>query len=291
MRGPRRPRTALPVPLLLPRWLALLLSRRHRRSASVSRPAFLNQGDAPFTPQAYPQLSPTACAVLNTPLKDCDPETLELVLSAFAQHISEVMSPEAGITDREATLPSLWQRLSTALADIKADTSLPAPPDAAPATPTDAVPEAPALSPDPPVQAPPTEPTRLWTNDAPRVSPVPLSGPPASDQPADAMITAAAPETTPGITAPSAPVVQEVGHCPTLADRSSTTYNLLRAGAADPSAAADRFSLQACEAGNACRRHGDFITPLVLARPEGSRAESGACRGNERGHRTGVPPP
>jgi hypothetical protein len=164
------------------------------------------QGDAPFTPEAFPQLSHKACAVLNTPLKDCDPESLERVLSAFAQHISELMSPESGITDPAATLPNLWQRIGTALADTKADTAWPATSDAAPASPTDAVPDAPVVSPDPPVQVPATEPTRLWTNVAPRVSPALLSGPPASDQPADAMIIAGTPQTTPGITAPSAPV-------------------------------------------------------------------------------------
>jgi len=207
VRVPRRPRAALPAPLLLPRWLAPLLTACHRCSASVSRPAFLNQGDAPFTPQAYPQLSPKACAVLNTPLKECDPKTLELLLSAFAQHISDLTSPEAGMTDPQATLPNLWQRLSTALGDTKADTSLPATPDAAPATATDAVLEVPVLSPHPPAHSPPTGPTNSSAKDEPRPSPVPLSVPPASDHPADATITAAAPQTTPDIAAPSAPVV------------------------------------------------------------------------------------
>jgi hypothetical protein len=199
VRVPRRPRTALPVPSLLPRLLARLLARHHHRPAAASRPASLNQGDAPFTPEAFPQLSPKACAVLNTPLKDCDPESLERVLSAFAQHISEVMSPESGTTDPAATLPNLWHRSSTALADTKADASLSTTPEAVPATPTDAVPAAPVGSPHPPAQVPPTAPTTLWTNDAPRLSPLPLSGPPASEQPA-------APQTTPDIAAPSAPV-------------------------------------------------------------------------------------
>ncbi len=206
-RVPRRPSAALPAPLLLPRWLACLLTRHHRQFASVSHPARLNQGDAPFTPEAFPQLSPKACAVLNTPLKECDPKTLELLFSALAQHISDLMSPESRMTDLEATLPNLWQRLSTALGDTKADTSLPATPDAAPVTATDAVPEAPVLSPHRPARSPPTGPTNSWEKDAPRVSPVPLSGPSASDHPADATITAAAPQTTPDIAAPSAPVV------------------------------------------------------------------------------------
>jgi hypothetical protein len=204
---PRRPRTALPGSSLLPPWLAPLLTRRHRGSASISRPAFLNQGAAPFTPEACPQLSPKACAILNTPLRDCDPKTLELLFSAFAQHLSDLMSPEADITDLASTLPNLWHRLSTALGDLKADTSLPATPDAAPATPTDVVPEAPVLSPHPPAHSPPTGPTSSSAKAAPPTPPATPSGSPASDHPADATITAAAPQTPPDIAAPSAPVV------------------------------------------------------------------------------------
>jgi hypothetical protein len=206
VRVPRRPPAPLPTPSLLPRWLAPLLAR-HRRSPSLGRPAFLNHGDAPFTPEAYPQLSPKACAVLNTPLNKCDPKTLELLFSAFAQHISDLMSPEAGITDLAATLPNLWQRLSTALADTHADTSLPTTRDSAPATPTHAVPETPVLSPPPPAHSPPTAPINSSAKATPPMPQATLSGPPASDHPADATITAAAPQTTPDIAAPSAPVV------------------------------------------------------------------------------------
>jgi len=206
MRVPPRPPTAVPAPLLLPRWFARLLTRRHSQFASASRPPSLNHGDAPFTPEACPQLTPKACAVLNTPLQDCDPQTLDLVVSTFAQYISDLTSPESGITDRAATLPNLWQRLSTALGDTKADTSLPTTPDAAPATATDAVPQVPVLSPHPPAQ--PTAPTNSSAKDAPRLSPVPPSGPPASDHPADATITAA--QTTPDIAAPSTPAVHEI---------------------------------------------------------------------------------
>ena len=194
---PRRPRTALPVPSLLPRWLAPLLTRR-RQSRSASRPAFLNQGDAPFTPEAFPQLSPKACSVLNTPLEECDPKTLELLFSVLAQHISDLMSPEARMT--EATPPNLWDRLNTALGDTKAHMSLPVTPDAAPATATDAVPQVPVLSPHPSAHSPPMGPTSSSVKDAPRLSPVPPS-------PADATITAPAPQATPDIAVPSAPVV------------------------------------------------------------------------------------
>ena len=176
-RVPRGLRTALPAALLLPRWLAAPLLARHRR------PASLNQGDTLFTPEAFPQLSPKACAVLNTPLKDCDPRTLELLVSTFTQYINQVMSPEAGITDPAAILPNLWQRLNAALADTKADTSLPATPQAVPAVPADAAPDARVAS-----THPPAVPTRPSAKDAPHLSPLPQSGPPASDLPADAAI-------------------------------------------------------------------------------------------------------
>jgi transposase len=180
----RHPEASVPSRVLLPhrpRLLARLLTRRQRSSASVSRPTILSQGDTPFTPEAFPQLSPKACAVLNTPLKDCDPKTLELVLSAFTRHITEIMSPEAGITDRKASLPNLWHRISTALADTNADTSLPATPQAVPAVPADAAPDAPVASPHPP-----SAPTGPSAKDAPRLSPLPQSG-----SPADAAISAA----------------------------------------------------------------------------------------------------
>ena len=197
---PQWSHAALPAPLPLPPWLAPLLARRHRRSASVSRPAFLKQGDVHFTPETFPQLTPKACAVLNTPLKDCDPKTLELVVSTFTQYITQVMAPEAGISDRAAMLPNLWHRLSTALDDAKADTSLPATPGAVPAAAGGAAPDAPVVSPHAPVQAPPTEP-RPSAKDALLLSPLPLS-----DSPDNAVITSAAPQTTPDPAAPSAPV-------------------------------------------------------------------------------------
>jgi len=192
---------AAPLP---PPWLAhLLAARRQRCPAATSRPTCLNRGDIHFTPQAFPQLNAKACAVLNTPLKDCDPKTLKLLVSAFTQHINQVMSPEAGIADRAAAFPNLLHRLNAALAHTNADASLSITPQAAAATPTDAMPDAPIASPQPP----PTAPTTQWTNHAPRLSLLPLSGPPASDPPADPAITVTASQTTPDIAAPSAPAV------------------------------------------------------------------------------------
>jgi len=196
---PHPPRAALPAPLLLPPWLPPLLARRRRR------PACLNQADTPFTPETHPQLSPKACAVLNTPVKDCDPKTLELLVSTFTQYINQVMSPETGSMDPQAVLPNLWHRLSTTLADTDLDVSLPAAPQPVPATLADEVPDAPVASPHPP--APLTGPTMPSAKDASRLSPLPLPGLPASDPLAEAITTtAAAPKTPPDFAARSAPV-------------------------------------------------------------------------------------
>ena len=191
---------ATPLP---PHLLAHLLARRHH-PAGTSRPTCRNRHDIRFTPQAFPQLSPEACAVLNTPLKDCDPNTLKLLVSAFTQHINQVMSPQAGITDPAAAFSNLWHRLNAALADANPDTSAPATPQAVSATPTDVVSDAPVASPHPP--APPTGP-RPPAKDASPLSPLPMSRPPASHPPADPAITAAESQTTPDIAAPTAPVV------------------------------------------------------------------------------------
>jgi hypothetical protein len=197
VRVPRRPRPALPAPLVPPPVLAhLLAARRHHRPVATSRPACLNQGDKPFTPEARPQLSPQASAVLNTPLKDRDPKTLELVFSTFSSPINRLMSPEAGMTDPAAKLPNLWHRLNAAPGDTEAETCLSTTPQPVPATPADEVPDAPVA---PPQKALTTGPTTPSAKDAPRLSPLPLSGRPASDPPPDAAICAPAPRTTPHI--------------------------------------------------------------------------------------------
>jgi len=292
----RRPPAGLPAPLLSPPLLAhLLAARRHRRPEAASRPAFL-QADKPFTPEAFPQLGAKACAVLNTPLKDCDPRTLELVVSTFASHINQLMSPEAGITDLEAAFPNLWHRLNAALADTSAETSPPPTPE--PAAPADAVRDAPVASPHPPA---PTGPTELSAKDPPRLSPLPLSDPRS-----DAATIAAAPPTTPAVTAPSAPV----GHAsPPLSDPGrSFRYDT-------QSFARSRRRHFRCPGhhGRPPHRHNPPCAghlPQVSARqsrrknvilyvchtastgpPSRGRAPNPAhVQGNERDHRTGVPP-
>jgi hypothetical protein len=193
---PHQPPDASPSPRH--DWLPSLLARQiRRRRAPAGAPAFLDDSDTPFTPESCPQLSAKACAILNTPLGDCDPETLELLFSALAEHIAGLMSPESGATDAEATLPSLWDRLNAMLADAGAEPPPEAAPDAAPATPAEAEQNEAPAAPDPTAQTSPPAPAKRPAKAAPFVAP-PLPDPPAADPPPDAAITAlAAGETAP----------------------------------------------------------------------------------------------
>ena len=172
------------------------------------------------------------------------------------------------MTDLQAAFPNLWYRLNAALADTSADACLSTTPPAVPATPADAVPDAPVVPPHSPVQAPPTGPTRPSAKHTPRVAPPPLSGPPPSDQPPAPTIITATPETPLSGT--------QAGHYPTRADRSDTVHNLLRAATDASCAVAARFSLEAFATRcNARRRRPDSVTPPIPARPERPRAEPG----------------
>ena len=111
------------------RWL-----NRWRRPASsspapcTSHPA-PEDPDAPFTPQAYPGLSPGFCALLNTPLEECDSATISLLLDASARTIARVMPPQPGMPDAAA----LFATLSARLAGVFDDAGLDMPPIVPPA--------------------------------------------------------------------------------------------------------------------------------------------------------------
>ena len=112
------------------------------------RPAFPD-GDAPFTPQAYPGLTPEVCEFLNTPTKDCDPALVCLLLGALARHIAESLPPELGL-DAEALFSTLWSRLADPLGEPAPDATAAEQADDAPVGPADAVPDAPPLPPEAP---------------------------------------------------------------------------------------------------------------------------------------------
>jgi len=153
---PRRKRAAAPVPPprpARPGWLARWFGPNRPRHASPARPPFHNGDDTPFTPEAYPGLSPEACAIFNTPVEKCDPDILRLVLAALALHIANSMPPELGMTDAKAMFSTLWGHLGIVPGEAMPDARPAEEPAPAPAAPKDAGPDAPLL------QAQRTEPT------------------------------------------------------------------------------------------------------------------------------------
>lgn len=82
------------------------------RPAWLGRRSFPAGQDAPFTPQAYPGLSPEFCALLNTPGEDCDPELLRLLLAAVAHVIADALPPDSGIADAGSLFSTLWGRFA-----------------------------------------------------------------------------------------------------------------------------------------------------------------------------------
>ena len=141
-RVPPRPRAAAAVaPPRRPGWLARWFGPRRRQQAAPDRAPPPDRDDAPFTPQAYPGLSPKACALFNTPVEDCDPAILRLLLAVLARHIADRMGPVLG-QDAETLFAALCDRLSTVPGDAGPDAS---PADAA--VPARATPAAAALDP------------------------------------------------------------------------------------------------------------------------------------------------
>lgn len=100
-------------------------------------------GDTPFTPEAFPGMSPEACAFFNTPLEECDPAMVEASLAALAQLLAPMVPAEAGMGDADAVLTYLWGRVGGAFPPPATD----APAEPEPAAAIEPTPDAPA-SPD-----------------------------------------------------------------------------------------------------------------------------------------------
>lgn len=125
-----------------PGWLPRLLCRRPSRSSPHANPFFLLDQDQPFTPESFPGLDPEFCALLNTPLEDCDPETLTVLCAAFAETLAHFLPQDSGM-DARALFSAMRGRLGATL-----DDSLPeAPPAAPPPVPAQAFAPAPATAP------------------------------------------------------------------------------------------------------------------------------------------------
>ena len=146
-RVPPRPRAAAAVaPPRRPGWLARWFGPRRRQQAAPDRAPPPDRDDAPFTPQAYPGLSPEACALFNTPVEDCDPAILRVVLAVLARHIADRMGPVLG-QDAETLFAALCDRLSTVPGDAGPDAAPAAAAVPARATPAEAAPDPAATAP------------------------------------------------------------------------------------------------------------------------------------------------
>jgi hypothetical protein len=166
--------------------------------------------DAQFTPEACPGLSPEFCTFLNTPLEDCDPDMLRVLLAALADTLAELMPPEANIADLSPLFATL-RGLAANAPDATGLDPLPAVPPpskaepvpaepaaasdsqalASPAVPPEALPAAPVLSTDtrPDAQSEPSpslpEPQQATPEDdtAPAAIPVSAITPDATSLP------------------------------------------------------------------------------------------------------------
>ncbi|HUB11961.1 MAG TPA: hypothetical protein VMB34_08390 [Acetobacteraceae bacterium] len=83
-----------------------------------------------FTPEAFPALSTEACAFLNTPLEQCDPETLRFMFSGLAQYLID-LPDDADTPDPMAVFAMLWARRGNVDKDVRPDSAVATQRDAA----------------------------------------------------------------------------------------------------------------------------------------------------------------
>ena len=67
--------------------------------------------DLAFTAAMFPELTPAAREFFNTPLEDCDPAMVGLVLEALAEAIAGTMTPQDGMQDARDVFLALSSRL------------------------------------------------------------------------------------------------------------------------------------------------------------------------------------
>jgi len=156
--------------------MARWFGRKPRQPAR--NPGLCETSNAGFTTEAIPELTEGARALFNTPVEDCDPELLQLILSVFAMQLAEM--PELGLSDAKALFATLWQRLGAPFGDTTPDTARAEESDHAPEASLHEVPTAPAAPPGSPPDEVPT------ANAAPEA-------PPAS-RPDESQAAHAAPE-------------------------------------------------------------------------------------------------
>ena len=90
--------------------LARLFGRRRPTAAVPEQSREL--ADFEFTGEAFPELSPEARAFFNTPLEECDPALLGIVLEALAELIAGAMTPQEGMRDARDVFLALSSRMA-----------------------------------------------------------------------------------------------------------------------------------------------------------------------------------
>ena len=269
-RLPRRPRTAPPVPPSRPARAGWLMRFLHRnRPARPARHLFPDNSDAPFTPEAFPGLTQEACAFFNTPLEECDPRMIRIVLSALAESIAGAMPPGVGGPDAGAVFATLWGRMADTFDQARLD----ALPRAMPFMPVAKSRDLPAAAAQVPSRSsvPPTHPPLP-------ARPAAGAGTPAAS-PGHSTV-AAAPLQHPD--SPASPLPETDPPAPSHADPAAAAADIAPGAAADivPGAAADIVH------GAAVEIVPDIAAASEPASREPSASEPGANEAARRGHGT-----
>ena len=198
-------------------------ARRQPRRTPVGVPG--RHHDLAFTAAAFPDLSPAAREFLNTPLEDCDPAMVGIVLEALADAIAGMMTPQDGMQDARDVFLALNSRLGALTGGMQGtppESVLAEPdaaePDAAAATPADPDAAVEAADPDTtgpqaaaPADAPATGP-QAAAPDMPGSAMTPPDGN-VGAQGAAAVATAGSdrPATPPATQPPSSPALIDTG--------------------------------------------------------------------------------
>ena len=103
-RQPRRARTSI---------LARLTGQRRAPAAGPQQPG--KPSDSELIDATFPGLRPEVRAFFNTPVGECDPELLGVVLEALAEFIAGAMTPQEGMRDTQDVFQTLSNRLAAML--------------------------------------------------------------------------------------------------------------------------------------------------------------------------------
>ena len=173
--------------------------------------------DLAFTEAAFPDLTPAAREFFNTPLEDCDPAMLGLVLEALAEAIAGMMTPQDGMQDARDVFLALNSRLGALTGGMQGT-----PPETVPAAGRGGHAADPARWrirprwPDPDATGP-----QAASPDLPGSAPAPGSAAPPPDGSAGAQGEAA--PATAGSDQPAAPPVAQPPSDPALIDTGTNT--------------------------------------------------------------------